>query len=185
MIERSVAATATPSCYDRRSIRLHWTSAVLVAALWCLGQTIDWFPKDMRIAARSAHISLGVALAAVLGVRIWWRLGHGRRLPAVGTAPLRAMTTGIHHALYILVAATVALGAFNAWVRGDSFFGLLRIPAFDPGNKPLRAQAGDLHALCANLLIGLAGFHAAAGLAHHFIWKDGVLQRMWPARRPR
>ena len=45
--------------YDRRTIRMHWISAALVIALWCLGQTIDWFPRGTpRSLARSVHIAL-------------------------------------------------------------------------------------------------------------------------------
>jgi cytochrome b561 len=67
-------------------------------------------------------------------------------------------------------------------VRGDNIFNLFTIPAFDPGNKALRGQVEDLHTLFANVLFGLAGFHTASGVAHHFIWKDGVLRRMFPAK---
>ena len=184
------AAVATrippPLGYDRRTIALHWLTAVLVTALWCMGQTIDWFPKESRVFARSAHIAFGVVLAVVLCVRLWWRLGRGHRLPPVGPPFVRTLSTSVHYALYVLITVTVLLGMFNTWVRGDNIFDLFRMPAFDPGNKPLRAQVGALHALSANILLGLAAYHAAAGLAHYFIWKDEVLRRMWPPRsRPR
>ena len=175
-----------PVSYDSRSIRLHWITAALVVALWCLGETVDWFPKgDARVFARSTHIALGVTLVFVIGIRIWWRFNGGSRLPAVGTGALRALSIGVHYALYALIVGTVTLGLFNAWVRGDNLFNVFTIPAFDPGNKPLREQVGDLHSWFANVLFYLAALHAAAGLAHHFIWKDDVLRRMWPRRRPR
>lgn len=175
----------TASTYDARSIRLHWITAALVVALWCLGETVDWFPKGaVRIAARSLHICLGVALGSLLCYRLWWRLGAGAvRLAPVGAGIVRALGTVVHVALYVMLLATVVLGLANAWVRGDTLFNLISIPAFDPGNKALRAQVEDLHALSANILIWLAGFHAAMGLAHHFVWKDDVLRRMLPARR--
>jgi len=171
--------------YDARSIRLHWITAALVVALWCLGETVDWFPKgNIRIAARSLHILLGVALGSLLCVRLWWRLGADAiRLAPAGSAIVRALATLVHFALYALWLATAVLGLTNAWVRGDTLFNLITIPAFDPGNRALRGQVEDLHSLSANILIWFAGFHAAMGLAHHFVWKDGVLRRMLPARR--
>jgi cytochrome b561 len=179
----SVIATA-PVRYDPRSIWLHWITAALVVALWCLGETIDWFPKgDARVAARSTHITLGALLAIVLCIRIWWRAGGGRRLPAADVGILLVMSKGAHYALYVLVTGTVAIGLFYAWVRGDNIFNLFSIPAFDPGNRELRHQVEELHSWSANILLVLAGLHAAAGLAHHFIWKDGVLRRMLPSRR--
>jgi cytochrome b561 len=175
--------TPTALKYDLRSIRLHWITAALVIALWCLGQTIDWFPKgDIRIAARSVHICLGVVLGLTLCYRLWWRVGGGRRLPPAGPGIVQALSTVVHFALYAMLLGTVALGVANAWVRGDNLFNLFTIPAFDPGNKALRAQVEDLHTLFANVLFGLAGFHTASGLAHHFIWKDGMLRRMFPAK---
>jgi cytochrome b561 len=176
--------TPTPLNYDTRTIRLHWLTAALVIALWCLGQTIDWFPKgSIRIAARSVHICLGVVLGLILCYRLWWRVGGGRRLPPAGPGLVQALSAVVHFALYAILLGTVALGVANAWVRGDSLFNLFTVPAFDPGNKALRGQVEDLHALFANVLFGLAGFHAASGVAHHFIWKDGVLRRMLPAKQ--
>ena len=170
--------------YDIRSIRLHWITAALVIVLWCLGQTVDWFPKGTpRTAARSLHICLGVLLGLILCYRLWWRLSAGRRLPAAGPGMIQALSTVVHFALYATSLAVVALGVANVWMRGDAIFNLFTVPAFDPGNKALRNQIGDLHGLGANILLALAGLHAAAGLAHHFIWKDNVLRRMLPGRQ--
>ena len=175
--------THDPLNYDSRSIRLHWVTAALVAVLWCLGQTVDWFPKgDIRIAARSTHIVVGVLLALILGYRIWWRMRHGRRLPAAGSGVEAALARVAHFALYAALVCTVAFGLVNTWVRGDNLFNLYTIPAFDPQDKALRRQVGDLHAWLANALLCLVALHAAAGLAHHFIRRDGVLRRMLPAR---
>jgi cytochrome b561 len=179
----TAGVTHNPLNYDSRSIRLHWVTAALVAVLWCLGQTIDWFPKgDTRIAARSTHIIVGALLALILAYRIWWRLRHGRRLPPAGSAVEATLARLVHFALYAVLVITIALGLANTWVRGDNLFNLYTIPAFDPQNKALRHQVGDLHAWLANTLLCLAALHSAAGLAHHFIRRDDVLQRMLPQR---
>jgi cytochrome b561 len=170
--------------YDRRTIALHWLTAGLVAALWIAGQTIDAFPKGTpRTFARSAHITLGIVLALVLTQRIWWRLTGGARLPAAGTGRLDAIAALTHKLLYVLLVATVVLGVANAWVRGDNLFTLFTIPAFDPGNDDLRERVEGLHDLAANAVLVVALLHAAAGLLHHFVWKDEVLRRILPSRR--
>ncbi len=175
--------THHPLNYDSRSIRLHWVTAALVAVLWCLGQTVDWFPKgDIRVAARSTHVTLGLVLALILVYRIWWRISHGRRLPAAASGIEATLAQLAHFALYAALLVTVLLGVANIWVRGDNLFNLYTIPAFDPQNKALRHRVGDLHAWLANALLCLAALHASAGLAHYFIRRDGVLQRMLPAR---
>ena len=170
--------------YDRRTIALHWLTAALVMSLWVLGQTIDWFPKGTpRIFARSAHISLGVALALVLVARIGWRFG-GRavHLPAAGLGWLDKMATLVHWLLYGLLVATVALGVTNTWVRGDTIFNLFKIQSLYSNDTGLRETIEDWHALAAHTLLVVAGLHAAAALVHHFVWRDDVLRRMWPTR---
>ena len=169
--------------YDSRTIALHWLAAALVVGLWLLGQGIDWFPKGTpRSLARSTHIALGAVLALVLIRRIWWRLAGGVHLPRAGNGALDAVTTLTHKVLYLLLVGTVLLGLTNAWVRGDTLFMTLKIPAFDPGNASLRESVEDLHAWAANILLAIAGLHAAAALLHHFVLKDDVLRRMLRGR---
>lgn len=85
------------------------------------------------------------------------------------------LARGLHHLLYLAMITVLLLGVANTWVRGDNIFNLFRIPAGDAANKVLRGKVEELHALAANLLIALAGLHAAAGLAHHYLLKDSVL----------
>lgn len=172
----------TPAHYDRRTILLHWLTAALVASLWLLGQTIDWFPKgEARVAARSTHILLGVSLAVVLTMRIGWRLGSASvHLNPPGAGWLDKVGSFVHMLLYVLLVGTVVLGIANAWVRGDTVFGLFTIPKFDPNNKGLRKTVEGWHELAANALLIVAMLHACAALLHHFILKDDVLRRMLP-----
>jgi len=171
----------TLSHYDGTTIRLHWITAGMVLALWCLGESIDWFPRGIpRILARSVHISVGVLLALVLGYRIYWRLTKGMRLPAAGAGMLDQLARMVHLLLYVGLIGALLLGLANTWVRGDSLFNLFKLPAFDPTNPALRERVEDFHALLANLVLILAGLHALAGLVHHYLFKDGVLRRMLP-----
>ncbi len=173
------AAAAGAFRYDARTIALHWATVAAVLALWCIGQTVDWFPKGAaRINYRSAHITLGVLLAALLLVRIWWRATGGRRLPAAAMSTQQRVASALHLLLYALLLATVAAGLSNVWVRGDSLFQLYTVPALDPGNKDLVEQVGDIHALLANSLLVAVLLHAAAALYHHYIARDDVLRRM-------
>jgi len=169
--------------YDRRTIVLHWMTAVLVAMLWLSAQVIDWFPNGpARVNMRSVHVLLGVVLSAVLARRIVWRSLAGTRLPSVGDPVLARIATFVHWTLYILLVAQVLLGALNVWVRGDSIFNLFTIPSFAPGDRALRRQINGYHDIVANTILVVAGVHALAALAHHYYWKDEVLRRMWPAR---
>src|SRR5438309_1552451 len=81
----------------------------------------------------------------------------GRHLPPVGSSVAQTVSRVVHFALYVMLLAAVILGVANVWVRGDTIFGLFSVPAFDPGDKALRAQVEDLHGLGANVLLILAG----------------------------
>jgi len=168
--------------YDKRSIAFHWICAALVLALWLVGQIIDWFPKgDPRMLVRSLHIVVGVTLGLVLVARIYWRKTRGTQLPAAQTGVTGAAATGVHYLLYGLMAAIVILGIACVWFRGDTIFGIITVPAFDPANRELRRNAVEFHGLLANILLATAALHAAAALWHHFVRKDQVLARMWPS----
>jgi len=174
---------STAQRYDFMTVCLHWLTAGLIIALWCLGQTIDWFPRGgARIFARSTHIGLGALLGFVLLFRIWWRTTSGAHLAPLGSRTVQSLAKSMHIALYLVLLATVALGVANTWVRGDNLFNIYKIPSFAPGDKALRASVEDYHAFAANLLLIMAALHAAAGLAHQYILKDGTLNRMLPTR---
>lgn len=163
--------------YDRATIALHWAVVVLVLLLWGIAQIIDLFPRGpLRVDVRSLHITLGLTLAGVMVTRIVWRAGKGRALPPASTGPMQTVARAVHFVLYGVVSAAVLLGMANAWVRGDSIFGLFSLP----GYPPLREIVGDLHEIGANLILLAAGGHATAALFHHFILRDGVLLRMVP-----
>ncbi len=167
--------------YDSTTIFLHWLSAALVVGLWMVGQSIGFFPRGApRLTVRSLHIAVGAALALVLLLRLIWRQTRGIQLPPTDTGILGRSATGMHHLLYALLVAIVMIGLGCVWIRGDTVFTWFTVPAFDPGNKALRHNAVELHAWVANLLLALAGIHAIAAAWHHWILKDGVLQRMLP-----
>jgi cytochrome b561 len=172
-----------PQRYDRTTIVLHWLIALLVAGQWLGAQTIDWFSKGaLRVDARSMHITGGLTLAVLLVASLVWRLTKGRHLPAADPGPLHVLAKATHWGLYALLLAMIAVGVFLVWARGDSWFNLFRVPAYRPGDHDFADQVQDIHATIGWMILGLAGFHAAAALIHHYVWRDGVLRRMWPGR---
>ena len=179
----AAGALTTPQRYDHATIIFHWLTAGLVALLWILAQVIDFFPSGMpRTSARSVHIVLGVALLVIVLTRLVWRFTRGHRM-AVERTPTEIAAKALHGFLYLLLIALLAAGVGYEWVRGDSIFGLFRIPQFDPANaKALRETVGDVHGTIATIILIAAGLHAAAALVHHFVMRDGVLRRMLPAR---
>jgi cytochrome b561 len=167
------------SSYDSPTIILHWLTASLFALLWIIGQTADCLPDGpANTAVWSLHVVLGFLLVGVLILRVIWRVGAGRRLPAADSGAMRIAAASTHYLLYALLGLVVALGIVNAFVRGYNLFDLVSLPQF--GDKEMRHEITEWHGLAANITLGLIGFHALAALAHHYVWRDGVLARMLP-----
>jgi cytochrome b561 len=162
--QRSVA---TGEIYDRTTIVLHWTTAILVVLLWTIGQTADWIPDGpVNTDYWSVHVVLGFALAVVIAWRMIWRSSRGRDLPAADVGPLHVLAKATHFGLYLLLLIVIVLGVVNAFVRGYNLFDLASLPQI--GDRALRKPITDWHGLAANLLLGLAGLHAAAALFHQY-----------------
>lgn len=164
---------------------IHWTVFLLVIGLYGLTYVVDLFPRGdpSRDLVWWFHISFGLLLFVLVILRAGLRLTRGAPgLPSEMTQLERWMAKLTHLALYALLVAIPVLGILLTWYRGDalSFFGLFTIPApFSPD----RTTAGiikELHSLCANLILILAGLHAVAALWHHFIRRDDILKRMLP-----
>ena len=178
---RPAASDITGETYDGRTIAFHWITVVLVAFQWIGAHYIDAFPRGpLRVDARSTHIAVGAALILVLTARLAWRNQGGLRLAPLGHPALAATARMVHAALYAQVAAVLAAGLANARIRGDNLFKLLQIPKLAPGHAGLKSFVESLHEWLANSLLILAGLHAAAAIAHQFIWKDTTLRRMSP-----
>jgi cytochrome b561 len=169
--------------YDRKTIVLHWCTAILVALLWLVAQIIDDFPAGpLRVDARSVHMSLGLTLAVVLAVRVHWRSrGSGALSPIRAGLLDRAAAIG-HWALYALAILALTLGVCNALARGDHIFNLFSLPELARGNKPMRDLVGTLHGWVANSLVFLAIGHAVVALFHHYVLGDGLLWRILPRK---
>jgi cytochrome b561 len=127
------------------------------------------------------HVVWGFLLVALVGWRVAWRSSRGIGLPAADPGLLHVLAKATHYLLYILLGAVLLLGVVNAFVRGYNLFGLFSLPQI--GERDWRRPITHWHELAANALLALALLHAAAALAHHYLFKDGVLRRMLPAPR--
>jgi cytochrome b561 len=68
------------------------------------------------------------------------------------------------------------------FARGDALqlFGLFEIPSPWLANRTFARTAKEVHEVPANGLVILAGFHAAAALVHHWVFRDRTLVRILP-----
>jgi cytochrome b561 len=182
------AATPEPAPihdrYDGVTIGFHWITALLVFALFGSAMLWQYAPRDWGMRSlQSVHISLGMALAAVIVLRLLWRLFMARWLPAEGNAATRLLSTLMHVALYVLLVLQVGLGFGLEWLNGQglSFFGLFTIDSPLAQNRDLGRTLESAHNVVAWTMMYLVGGHAGAALLHRYVFKDGVLKRMLPA----
>ena len=149
--------------YDPTTTWLHWITVALIAILWVLGMTGDWFPRGpLRTGAWSMHVILGIATGFVLLTRIAWRAQFGRVLPPADTGILHATAVATHYALYVFLAIVVVTGILNASYRGTSLFDVWSVPKFGTGDAATRRSINDWHELAANLTLAVGLLHATA-----------------------
>lgn len=179
MSESNASVPASPR-YDTATRSLHWLTAALVLLLFALPQIWHRLPKASARPLEHLHIAVGVLLAAVLVLRIVWRLGWGRRLPPAARGVSRHAAHAMHVTLYVLLAVQALTGFAKRWVRGRDVdvLGLFQIPPPVHLPETWRPLVGGIHYWNSWLIIALAALHVAAALVHHYAWRDGLLRRM-------
>jgi cytochrome b561 len=178
---RAMTTALDAAHYSRLTIALHWISVVLVIVLWLGPQASTAFaPPWLQSELRALHIVLGGLFSFVLAVRV---VARGRDL--IGRRGRRSdlPAEAMHVALYLVLASTIALGIISLWAQGATLAQLLAAPAVTAANHGLPRAIIGLHGLGANLLLILTAIHLVAALAHHYLWRDGLLYRMHPVRR--
>ncbi len=181
----SAQAFNTPDRYGSGAIAFHWSMFLLVVCVGTLGLLHDSWPKQTQAFWINMHAVLGLLLWFTLMARFWWRRRH-RPPPlveSVGTFSRRASTL-VHYSLYVLLFITPIVGIITFVYHGRVFdFGLFKIDFGIKSNRAIFHPTEDVHQYLAYAIFALAGLHALAALWHQFVLHDGLLARMWPARR--
>lgn len=171
--------------YDIPARLLHWIVAVLVFAQFGLGLYAAGLPVGIaRLQWLSRHKSLGLAVLALVLVRLGWRFfSPPPPLPGGMSGFERKAAATSHWLLYALLVAAPLAGWVYASAAGLSvnWFGLVVMPDLVGRNAGRAPLYKALHqALVALLAFILAG-HIGAAL-RHALRRDGVMQRMLPWR---
>lgn len=177
--------------YDLPMQALHWAIALLIISAFVLIQVLDGMPRGPeRTALMGIHKSVGATVIFLVALRLVWRfISPPPALPA-GTAPLMALAAKAGHvALYVLMIAVPVVGVLMSQAKGRpvEVWGLFTLPTLVGESKDLGHQLEEAHELLGNLIMIVAGLHAAAAMFHQYVLKDGVLTRMlpWGAREAR
>ncbi|NRP59476.1 MULTISPECIES: cytochrome b [unclassified Marinobacterium] len=153
--------------YSKTQIVLHWSTVALVIAQYVLhdsivnaweliqsGKSVSFDPLVL------SHVAGGIFIAAIVLIRL--------RLRSISTHETKDLLgnrlSNIAHKLLYAILLMMVLSGGMAW-----FF-----------NIDAAANAHNLFKVL--LLITVLG-HVLAALYHHFIMKDGLLNRMFLARK--
>ncbi|MES2947057.1 MAG: cytochrome b [Pseudomonadota bacterium] len=176
--------------YHALSMALHWILALALASIFAVGLYMADLPfSPQRLKLYNWHKWAGVFILLLSAVRLANRLiTRPPELPPAVAQAMPGWQTRAYHAthgmLYALFFAVPLLGWAYSSAAGFPIvlLGLLPLPDLLEANKALAETIKPWHAFSAYALAGVAALHVAAALKHHFVDRDGLLQRMLPGR---
>lgn len=153
--------------YSPLQLVLHWLIVLLVFFQLVFGEAVGEYRHALRgggpvdaatTLGYDLHIVVGLAILALVLLRLVFRLKEGVPPPVPGPALQLRIAAGLHHLFYFLLVAMPLTG-------------LAALYRLVPG-------AGDVHELGKPVFILAIVLHAGAALYHHFLLKDTTLRRM-------
>ena len=187
-MRRTTAGPVATVRYGPGAMAFHWGTVVLIVAVGVLGLLHDSWPnKQSQTFWINVHALLGLSVWLLVMARLWWRSNHPPpELSAESGMLARRLSRPVHLLLYALIFVTPILGIVTFIWHGRVFdFGLFRVDFGVRSNRAIFHPTEDVHGYLAYTLFTLVGIHVLAALWHHFVRRDGVLLRMWPAGRRR
>jgi cytochrome b561 len=123
---------------------------------------------------------------ALVVVRALWRIVDTQPDPPQVSLWMSVVAKAVQWTLYVLLFALPLTAITGAWLEGHPLTLLagLEIPSFLGISHNVGATVATIHTWLGDAILWLAGFHALAGLYHHFVLNDGVLVSMLPRWLP-
>jgi cytochrome b561 len=167
--------------YNAQMIVIHWVMAALVICAAISAFVIDEMPNAAAKATlTNLHFVFGALVLALVAVRGLLRLTI--TVPALpeNTHPHVAKAALVGHlGLYALMIGVPLIGVITAFYRGRGIdFGLFQITSPFEGNRTTGKFFKEIHELIAYGFFAAIGGHALFALWHHYILKDGLMDRM-------
>lgn len=155
---------------------LHWGTVALLAGLVVSG----W--RSGMHGISSLHLTLGVALLAVITARILARVLTRAPAPLTRSGAFRVIWTATQLVLYVVTLAAIftGLAAFapHPFMPHAKLFGTFELPRLLPLPPELRRLAAQGHTLLVWGLLAAVALHLAAVIAHSAFSGRGVIRRM-------
>jgi cytochrome b561 len=161
----------------------HWLIVALLLAQYLIGWLMPDIHRGMKPgAAMTFHVSIGLVILVLIVLRFAWRLSHPVK-PDSSLPPWQRLSSeAVHWLLYALVLATTVTGWVFASFRGwsISFFFFAPMPMLASENAAAGKAIDGLHQAMEWALLVMIGIHVVVALAHLFIYRDRIMQRMLP-----
>ena len=153
--------------YTIYQIGLHWLIAALVFVQLIFGESMteaieaaeDGGPvSSLTGNLAGMHYYFGIAILALVAVRLALRLKNGAPPPPTETSRAIELAGSVSHCLFYALLVVVPVTGLLGYYYGDPY--------------------GEWHTFAKPVFIGLIALHVAASLYHQFWRKDGLLMRM-------
>ena len=177
--------------YSGIAIALHWVLALALVCIFSVGLYMADLPfSPARLKLFNYHKWAGITILILSILRLVWRLTHRPpALPQTVTLAMPDWQMKAYHATHYLMYALFFIVPLVGWAYSSAagfpivLFGVLPLPDFVGADKALSELIKPWHEITAFALAGLVVLHVGAAIKHHFIDKDGLLQRMLPGKR--
>ncbi len=178
---------STPDRFGAVPKFFHWTVALLVIGLLCVGLIMTSLPISPTVFKLFfLHKSFGIVVLALMALRLTWRVYNPPPHSLPSHAPWEKALAKFSH--WFLYAALFAM-PLSGWMMSSaknfhvSVFNWFTLPDL-VGPSPALAEAlAQFHSLLAWGIIGVLALHVAGALKHHIFDKDETLLRMLPFGR--
>jgi cytochrome b561 len=170
--------------YSAFAQALHWATAiiVLIAFIYGPGGSEERIYAPARDFDRQLHETLGLCVLALVVVRVIWRMFATRPEPPPAAPWMTVAAKAVQGGLYLLLFALPFTAITGAWLEGHPLTLLagVKIPPALGASHAVGATIATIHTWLGDAIMWLAGFHALAGIYHHFFLRDDVLVSMLP-----
>ncbi|MRG70822.1 cytochrome b [Alphaproteobacteria bacterium HT1-32] len=166
---------------------LHWVIAFCVIAAIPMGiAMLRVGSGPLQNQLFDLHRSFGALILGLMALRIIWRLFHKPPPLDIELAPAQRFAAGATHILLYVLLLAIPLGGWigtNMYPAQISVFGLFTLPALTGADREMSETVLWIHGWAGFAVGGLILMHIGAALHHHFIRKDGLLNRMLPGKQ--
>lgn len=174
------------SSYGAVAKLFHWTIAALIAVQFVIAFVMPPMRRGTVPGTLiNLHFSFGALILLIVLLRLGWRVARPVPLKTQHL-PVWQVTAALwtHRLFYAVLLVSPVLGWASASARDwdVSLFGFVALPALLPPKTRIGFLAGDVHTALSWFLLALIALHIGSAFYHHFVLRDGVLQRMLPGR---